>query len=65
MQQKQTHDLDDGTKIEDIQSSFPLGIDSVKKIGLTRSETRAIFFSLKKEIKKSKLRGEFVEPLKG
>ena len=65
MQQKQTHDLDDGTKIEDIQSSFPVGIDSVKKIGLTQKEKRAIFFSLKKEIKKSKLHGDLAEPLKG
>ena len=65
MQNNKTHDMDDGTEIEDIQSPFPVGIDSVKKIGLTQKEKRAIFFSLKKEIKKSKLRGEFVEPLKG
>ena len=43
----------------------PPGIDSVKKIGLTQKEKRAIFFSLKKEIKKSKLHGDLAEPLKG
>lgn len=37
-----------------IDGRCPVGIDSVKKIGLTPQEKRTIFFYLKKEMKKSK-----------
>lgn len=36
---------------ECIDGRCPVGIDSVKKIGLTPQEKRAIFFCLKKEMK--------------
>ena len=40
---------------ECIDGRCPVGIDSVKKIGLTPQEKRAIFFCLKNEIKRSKI----------
>ncbi len=53
--QEQIHDIDE-CELEDIQSHIPVNMDSVKKIGLTPKEKRAIFFCLREEIKKGGLK---------
>jgi hypothetical protein len=39
-------------KLECIDGRCPVGVDTVKEIGLSLLEKRAIFFSLKKEMEK-------------